>query len=542
MNLALKQNKILKVTREIALRSHVKIKLLTEEEQNHSYKSDFVLYNSQKWEHIFCVQYDENKNIGLVQDSSWNWIHELRGLSSIESAIQESFSRILIKFFQYERGGLSCRQDTSSLDKYRSNRSISIKCHPTDWVLKNEYFEVLTSKKFYKKLINYVCNKRWLFLKVWDFEAQKNYFHTSVNGGLPITKKRDEYHEWTFMVHDFFHFLFLDPLITGKETEAEKMLYIATRMMGEACTLILADMISIDHSNIGESGYDTARRRIFPLFQSTKLDSSSLESIKKLMFANSVYCLFGDDNEWKRLWAWIDELESYKSKYKKFFSGDFSWNELNITCVMRKFDVTTAMKGYFEATHFLKDQYTTHSLSKLISMNWTFSFEKLFEIFWSQFESFLHYSGDFSLVEYRRSTALKYLSGQLLIRYLYEDTLKKKYILDEFDICFKEAMYLLNITEDANEIENMFEEQNRKIWEMIDFLWVQWVLLPHEVMIHHLHVPHFDPIYVSYDKTDEFYEPLEQISQRLLGPFLKREYIPLRVVSSHSQNLYNKLI
>ena len=69
----------------------------------------------------------------------------------------------------------------------------------------------------YSRLLNFVLNERGMFLKVWQLEGQKNYWNSTYNGGLPIVRKRDPVHEGTFMLHDIWHFVFIDPIITGRE-------------------------------------------------------------------------------------------------------------------------------------------------------------------------------------------------------------------------------------------------------------------------------------------------------------------------------------
>jgi hypothetical protein len=87
-----------------------------------------------------------------------------------------------------------------------------------------------------------------MFPKVWKYSRQKNYWNLPYNSGIPIVPKKDEIHEGTFMFHDIFHFLFMDPLLTFHETQLEKKVYIMHRMMSEAITLVMADMFLIEHS------------------------------------------------------------------------------------------------------------------------------------------------------------------------------------------------------------------------------------------------------------------------------------------------------
>lgn len=517
--------------------------VISEKDLSSSYECSFTVSNKTIGEHSFSIYISlENKTATLTNTQSGEEL-VLREATSVDHSIQYFCSKILTQYFVFPRHELTCRTDFHLLEKYRDNETISIENHPSEWVKNNAYFARLEPKRFYTKLLNYVCDKRGLFLKVWDIEPEKNYFNTSVNSGIPITKKWDEIHEWTFMMHDLFHFLFLDPLLTGHETNSEKQLYIIARMMGEACTLVLADMISIDHSWVIKDGYDTWKRKIFPVFQSTHLDSRELESIKKLMFANCVYCLFGDDSEWIKLGASREKIDDYKAKYRKFFSGDFLWNELNVQCIYEKFDKNPKLLEYFQHTKHPAWQYTVSQLSeKIDNSKGAFSFEALFEIFWSQFDELINYPEEFSILDYRRSVSLKYLSGQLMIRYLYDQKLQDKFDLGDFDNLFSAWIDQIKTETDPDEINRFFIQLNSKISDMINFLWEAWSLLPHQKMIYNLHVPHFDPIYVGYDKWDEYYEPLDSISKRLVQPVMIREWKTIKPINKTTQELYNKLL
>jgi hypothetical protein len=536
------ESRFIRANKEIITHGHVGYCVVTEKEQNSSYECSFLVSNKAIGEYKFSISISLSSNHAILKNTD-SWEEQvLQEVISIDRTIQYFCSSILTTYFLFPRSLLTCREDFNVLEKYRNLQSINIQSHPSEWVKNNAYFARLEPRRFYSKLLNYVCDKRGLFLKVWDIEPEKNYFNTSVNSGIPITKKWDEIHEWTFMMHDLFHFLFLDPLLTGYENSSEKQLYIIARMMGEACTLVLADMVSIDHSGVSEEGYDTWKRKIFPLFQSTNLNSRELLSIKKLMFANCIYCLFGDDSEWIKLGASRDRMDDYKAKYRKFFSGDFLWNELNVKCIYERFKKYPKLLNYFQHTDFPPWQYTVKQLSEKIQNNGFFSFESLFEIFWSQFDELINYPENFSILEYRRSVALKYLSGQLMIRYLYEWELQDTFKLEEFDHFFSKRIKHIKNSKDSDEVNNIFIGVNTRIAEMINLLWEKGVLLPHQKMIYNLHVPHFDPIYVGYDRGDEYYEPLDSIANRLVNPVMVREWNKIKPIKKTTQILYNELL
>jgi hypothetical protein len=72
-----------------------------------------------------------------------------------------------------------------------------------------------------------------------------NYWFPGLNGGLPYVPKSDAVHEATYMFHDVMHQLMPDLVFDGQASLDHKRVYIAYRMMSEAVSLVLADMIFV---------------------------------------------------------------------------------------------------------------------------------------------------------------------------------------------------------------------------------------------------------------------------------------------------------
>ncbi len=53
-------------------------------------------------------------------------------------------------------------------------------------------------------------------------------------------------HELTFMAHDFGHFTIPDLVYVGNDSTLHRRAYIAWRMVSEATTMSLADMLFVD--------------------------------------------------------------------------------------------------------------------------------------------------------------------------------------------------------------------------------------------------------------------------------------------------------
>ncbi|MCG7498249.1 hypothetical protein MHO82_15380 [Vibrio sp. Of7-15] len=175
---------------------------------------------------------------------------------------------------------------------------------------------------------------------------QKNYWLPGLNAGVPLTRKKDPIHETTFIVHDFCHFLIPDLIYTGANSKQHKTAYILYRMMSEASTLVLADMLFVDCLQRSGIEYNYAKRCIYPLFSDLGLDFSDKskfrDNLKTLVKANAAYCLKGDDSEYKRLLALGDKthdsLDLFKGKYHAFFCEDYRWTQRNWVCMSSKQD------------------------------------------------------------------------------------------------------------------------------------------------------------------------------------------------------------
>src|SRR5690606_33898717 len=125
---------------------------------------------------------------------------------------------------------------------------------------------------------------------------EKNYWLPGLNAGVPFVPKRDDVHEATYMFHDLCHFALPDLLLDGQVGRAEHNVYVVHRMMSEAFTLVLADMVFVDALRAAGLEYDWARRRIHPLFASLGVGAAAvdLSRLRPVLWANARFCLAGD--------------------------------------------------------------------------------------------------------------------------------------------------------------------------------------------------------------------------------------------------------
>ena len=169
-----------------------------------------------------------------------------------------------------------------------------------------------------------------LFFRGPRNRREKNYWLPGLNAGLPFVPKRDDVHEATYMFHDLMHFAFPDLLYDGRAGAAEHDVYVVHRMMSEAFTLVLADMVFVDALRAGGLEYDFERRRIHPLYASLGLDAAGDPSaLRRVLWANARFCLAGDPGPYRELGADEEALSAFRGKYEQFFVADYRWTTQN---------------------------------------------------------------------------------------------------------------------------------------------------------------------------------------------------------------------
>ena len=174
-----------------------------------------------------------------------------------------------------------------------------------------------------------------VFFKAGTSRPVKNFFSPPF-GGIPLTTKKSKVEETVFMFHDLGHHLIPDLLFDGEDSPEARIVYSAWRMMSEAMTLILADMLYantlVRSKSENEQHVDT---RIYPLFKALDIEegieSNRQELTIHLLWANVQYAVLGDDSEWRKLLKPGEEskLEAYKKHFEKFFVGDHVWTHAN---------------------------------------------------------------------------------------------------------------------------------------------------------------------------------------------------------------------
>jgi hypothetical protein len=185
-----------------------------------------------------------------------------------------------------------------------------------------------------------------LFLKAPGNKRERNFWWPGLNAGLPLTPKGDAVHEATYAAHDFGHFLVPDLLWTGSPLCVSRLgrrVYLVHRMLSEAVTMVLADMLYAEGLRRQGVAYDYGKRRIWPLLAAAEAhtgrsllgaagDALDCGLLHDLIAANAAFALCGDAAPYEALVgaAGAPALDAYKAKYAPFFVADYAWTAANV--------------------------------------------------------------------------------------------------------------------------------------------------------------------------------------------------------------------
>lgn len=158
-----------------------------------------------------------------------------------------------------------------------------------------------------------------------------NYFSPPISG-IPRYMKPDPFWETTFQFHDCCHQALPDHIFSGQTSVEHRNVYTAARLMSEALTIIMADMLFIESMQDSGFEYDYNARQISPLFSSLALPQTTREKqLKALLWANVAFANLGDENPYRDMLKpnCEGQLLGYTQTYKHFFVPDLIWSVEN---------------------------------------------------------------------------------------------------------------------------------------------------------------------------------------------------------------------
>lgn len=366
----------------------------------------------------------------------------------------------------------------------------------------NKYLLNHKNNKLLKGLVNHVKNEG-LFTKSSRTKPQRNYWLPGLNAGIPLVPKKDEIHEITFMFHDLMHHVIPDLIMSGGDDEVHKQAYIIHRMMGEAITIVLADMLFVD--TLVEAGidYDWDKRKIYPVYKKFKEGGVSAERIKSLIEANIRFALLGDDRALIELSS-KEVVAEYKSKYEKFFIEDYKWtikNYENMNSVRNEInDWSENLKEFINPNRLLKNYANLINYSD----NYETKVLTIFKKVWTIFEEKANKDSILSDKEIVSNSFINYMTGQLFCF----SKFKGKDYSDVFLSLIKSGLKSKNPlnNDDIERIRNFFNLYLLKLVE-------DNIISKEDYLNFKEIVPLFDPFFVFYDSKEKTESLMDVVSK-----------------------------
>lgn len=281
------------------------------------------LHNSQVlgWDHLFI-----NPSTGKTN------LDNIKSPFGKNSARQLVLADFVTEYLLYRKPkSLQHHTDLQPRRAIEFNKEMSV----SGFMQKNKYISNPNVNKWGLEIIMKRILDEGVFFKAGTSRPVKNFFSPPF-GGIPLTAKKSGVEETIFMFHDLGHHLIPDLIFDGEDSPEMQNVYTAWRMMSEAMTLVLADMLYAD--TLVESFPEAEKNvdsRIYGLFKGLDIEAVNEENRQKivtsLLWANTRYAVLGDDSEWRKLLKEGQEskLEIYKGHFEKFFVGDHVWTYAN---------------------------------------------------------------------------------------------------------------------------------------------------------------------------------------------------------------------
>jgi hypothetical protein len=358
----------------------------------------------------------------------------------------------------------------------------------------NIYIKKHLNSNILKPLINKVKNNG-LFTRSPLNKKQRNYWYPALNAGLPLVSKQDEIHEITFMFHDLMHHLIPDLIHTGNSSKNHKEAYVIHRMLSEAFTIVLADMIYI--SELEKSGvkYDFEKRKIYPVYKSIGIKELTMKELKSLIWANVNFALLGNESLLRNK-ASTKSVDDYVNKFKNFFIEDYRWTINNFNNMDSNKET---MKKWYDFNKFnIKKENTIDFYAEFIkgNLNYENKVAIIFEKVWKTLESFVTNNEKFDKEKSISDAFKRYMVGQSIL-----------FIKYDFEISSHIFNKLIN------------EELNKNVLNKNDILRIKTffniyieklisknIISTNEGDLYKEIVPLFEAYYVFYDSKPEYTE------------------------------------
>lgn len=355
-------------------------------------------------------------------------------------------------------------------------------------------------------LLKWAVMKGGVFFRAADNRRLGTYWAPGYNAGVPLTKKKDAFHEATFMMHDFMHFAFPDLAVVGSTPGSiDQKVYTAHRMMGEAFTLTLADMIFVDQWKQKGFAYDYGKRRIQPIYMEI-MQHNPNTPLTDILWANVQMCLLADSSGLKALGVQDDTLVTFKEKYDQFFVSDFRWTQANFLNVTQD---NAHLSDWLQWTQQLKplgihvqtaadfSQGAPQDASPQDLVKWVFQkyVARLQEVL-TEAQSLTY-----DVAQQTQMAFARYMMGQMVMTY--------RYGFHPASQAYRDAITKLLL-------QGAAQNKVKSLWAAyLTILKDGDIITGEELTLYTEIYPMFDPFYVNYDTFSG--ETLAQVSQALLS-------------------------
>lgn len=442
--------------------------------------------NVYNWDEIF------------ISDKNFKSYQEMKNIDNKFSARNKVLSIFIEKYATFKE------KVDLQFNKFNQEGVVDFNGKIFDLIENNKYLKLYKNNQYLTGLMNTVVGNG-IFTRSSINKKQRNYWYPSLNAGLPLVSKKDEIHEITFMFHDLMHHMLPDAILTGNDSVDHKDAYIIHRMLSEAFTLVLADMIFVNELVKNDIEYDFEKRRIYPLFKSLHVNNEDLskEEIKSIIKANIDFALLGNKESFIKLGANEKLLNNFTEKYEKFFIEDYRWTLQNYKNMQNKKNKIS--KWYKVNKNLISKENTldyfvneTKDLNNYEEKVW-FLFEKL----WNKVSNSMDNNKDQDINESTSNAFKNYMLGQLFIFFNYEDN--DHYILKLINNELKKDILNKN---DINKIRSLYKKY-------IDYLVKLDLLSNNDSLIYNEIYPLFEAFFVNYDKELQ-YTDLKDILNNLI--------------------------
>ena len=411
---------------------------------------------------------------------------------------------------------LSCRSDAYLLKEYwKPDGTLDIYQDPRIWIKESPMIrDLIDVQPEIANVIDFLCEQRGLFVKPPHYKLQGTYWNATSNGGLPIVRKKDPIHEGTFMLHDLFHMVVQDPLpfaINGApgDTTARGN-FLSHRMASEAMTMVLADMHAVHRVGLYEKGYDTSKRRIYPIYREILGNKGDID-VYDIVSANIDFCFTGETNSFQQLGASIETIDSFTEKYDTFFSADYDWNDHNFVACNEQVAQNPKMREYYVTARTIFGLPMIDDIYDEVATK-----DGIIELFVQQLTAAQQYISHGNEVLRMKEVARRFYGGQLAIFYnknspaLQDESAKNDYV---------QLSQKLMLADTAQAIREISNELDKIIKTLIDKAAGANELDSQATELYRMHVPLYPAFFINYQLERERIVPLlrkiAQIDHRL---------------------------